>query len=361
MLDNPASNPNFGQDKPVQSDITVIDRVTGEKRVVDVYDLQQERALNRNLTTRVFSRREDGKLLPLASGFVDAGDRLAITLDGLSQDKDFALTVEYMVQKLKHVLGYNVDIEFTASYDGEKFTINLVQCRPQNIPESFKPARKPETVEEKRVLFLTDESMSCGSRKNIGHIVYIDPDCYKGDQTEDEKLTAAEVGEIRTWIRRINSGLKKGDYIIVAPGRWGCNSSEQGIPVSFSDFSNAAGFTEVMGKEYGCASPSFGTHFYQDVVECGMVSIAVNKEGVVGRDFLDSALSKTGDLVPNVPEKFAKWIRVIDIEKEWARHVGKSGKYRLHLAQDNTREGDRPGCVYVAEQDKDLPVVQEGF
>ena len=122
-------------------------------------------------------------------------------------------------------------------------------------------------------------------KKNIGHIVYIDPDCYKGDRTEDQKLTAAEVGEIRTWIRRINSKLGKGDFIIIAPGRLGCNSPEQGVPISFSDFSHAAGFTEIMGEEYGCADPSFGTHFYQDVVECGMASIAVNRDGMVGRNF----------------------------------------------------------------------------
>ena len=361
MFDNPASNPNFGQKKPSQSDITVMDCAMDEKRVVGVYDLQEAGALNRKLATRVFSKRESGDILPLTAGPISKEDRLVITMDGLSQDKDFSLMVEYIVQKLKHVLGYNVDIEFTASHDGEKFTINLVQCRPQNIPDSFKPARKPEAVREERVLFLTNESMSCGSRKNIGHIVYIDPDCYKGDRTEDQKLTAAEVGEIRTWIRRINSKLGKGDFIIIAPGRLGCNSPEQGVPVSFSDFSHAAGFTEIMGEEYGCADPSFGTHFYQDVVECGMASIAVNRDGMVGRNFLDNAPSKTGDLVPNIPGKFARWIRVIDVEEAWENHVGKPGKYRLHIAQDNTGEDGRPGCVYVAEVDHDLPVVLEGF
>lgn len=361
MFDNPASNPNLGQNKASQGEITIIDRATGEKREVDVYDLKEAGALDNKLATRVFSKREGKDLLPLVTSFINSDDRLAITLDGLSNDKDFPLMVEYIVQKLKHVLGYNVDVEFTAAHDGEKFVINLVQCRPQNIPDSFKPARKPEKVEERRVILFSNETVSCGSMKNIRYVVYVHPDCYKGDAAVNEKLTAAEVAEMRTWIRRVNSCLKKGEYIIIAPGRWGCNSPEQGVPVSFCDFSGAAGFVEVTGKEYGSSKPSFGTHFMQDVVECGMVTFAVNRDGVVGREFLDGAISKTVDFAPEIPSKFAKWLRVIDIEEAWAHHVDKPGEYRLHAAQDNTGNNGKPAYVYIAERDRDLPVVKEDF
>ena len=60
MFDNPASNPNFGQKKPSQSDITVMDCAMDEKRVVGVYDLQEAGALNRKLATRVFLNAKVG-------------------------------------------------------------------------------------------------------------------------------------------------------------------------------------------------------------------------------------------------------------------------------------------------------------
>lgn len=364
MFEKPGADPNRGQrNPPRQQEIVVIDTSRNEKRSVTVRELSDADALDKPLASRVFSiEQADGQTIPLVTSMVSDKDDIIITFAKLLESNlsEFALAVEYIVQKLKYVLGHDVDVEFTASYDPKqsKFLIHVVQCRPQNIPESFKPARMPGSVSEDRILLRTNSSLSCGHKENIQYIVYIDPDCYKGNPEVEGKLNCDEVSDIKTWIRQLNRKLGKGNYLIVAPGRWGCNSPEQGVPVTFADFSNAAGFVEIVGREYGATEASFGTHFYQDVVECGMCNLPIStsrKGDALNTDFFDYTPSETAQLVEGIPPNIARFLRVIDVAKAGARH-GETDCC-VHVAQDN-RGAKRTGVVYIARKDQELPIVE---
>src|SRR5690554_7812854 len=59
--------------------------------------------------------------------------------------------------------------------------------------------------------------------------------------------------------------------MLVGPGRWGTSSPELGVPVRFSDIAGVAALVEV-SENAGEMVPdlSYGSHFFQDLVETGI-------------------------------------------------------------------------------------------
>jgi len=63
---------------------------------------------------------------------------------------------------------------------------------------------------------------------------------------------------------------------LLGPGRWGTTTPSLGVPVSFSEINNIAVLSEV-AYEGGNLMPelSFGTHFFQDLVESDIFYVAI--------------------------------------------------------------------------------------
>ena len=93
--------------------------------------------------------------------------------------------------------------------------------------------------------------------------MYVDPAAYSQIPTREEML---DVGRA---IGRLNSILTKRKFILMGPGRWGSRGDiKLGVNVTYSDINNTAALIEVAQKQ-GDYIPdlSFGTHFFQDLVE----------------------------------------------------------------------------------------------
>ena len=131
------------------------------------------------------------------------------------------------------------------------------------------------------------------------HIVYVSPSSF------DSAHTREMADEIRTF----NNLLKVEDksYMLVGPGRWGSSDPWLGIPVAWSDISNAKLIVE-------CAIPGFqiepsqGTHFFQNLTSLGVGYLnvdTVTSEGSVDFDWLDSIQ----------PCRQGSFVRVIELEQ----------------------------------------------
>ena len=163
------------------------------------------------------------------------------------------------LMELQEKLHNPVDIEFAC--DGEDFY--LLQCRSQSYGDEMIPAEIPVNIPEDKVLFTANRFISNGTIANISHIVFIDPEQYVKISSKKEML---EVGRI---VGRINKILPKRKFILIGPGRWGSRGDiKLGVSVTYSDISNTAALIEVAQKR-GDYIPdlSFGTHFFQDLVE----------------------------------------------------------------------------------------------
>jgi len=75
--------------------------------------------------------------------------------------------------------------------------------------------------------------------------------------------------KIATIINELNQKLPRRKFILMGPGRWGSRGDMKlGVPVKYGDINNTSLLVEI-AKKKGEYTPelSFGTHFFQDLVE----------------------------------------------------------------------------------------------
>jgi hypothetical protein len=82
--------------------------------------------------------------------------------------------------------------------------------------------------------------------------------------------------EVARTIGKLNDSLKGYGVMLVGPGRWGTTTPTLGVPVHFTEIANMAVICEVSSAESGLMPElSFGSHFFQDLVETGIFYAAI--------------------------------------------------------------------------------------
>lgn len=216
-------------------------------------------------------------------------DRSVVTFDGLFTKTTFLKQMKSITDQLQERLGTPVDIEFAS--DGKDFY--LLQCRPQGHSEELKPAKIPHDLNPSDVIFTANRFVSNGSVPDITHIVYVSPERYSSIESLEE------LHEIGRAISKLNSLLPKRHFILMGPGRWGSRGDVKlGVGVTYSDICNTAMLIEI-GRAKGDYIPdlSFGTHFFQDLVESQIryLPLYPDNEGIV---FNEVFLTANTNLLP---------------------------------------------------------------
>ncbi len=221
-----------------------------------------------------------------------------LTFDELLSSTEFPGLMSRMLKQLENIYDYPVDIEFTANFNAKgKLQINLLQCRPFQTRGHRSRVEIPDKIEEGKIFLRQEGNFMGGSvYQDIARIVYIDPRGYV-------KLSLSEKYDIARLVGKINKTISRDDMptILFGPGRWGTTTPEMGIPVTFSEINNIAAIAEIAFKE-GSLIPdlSFGTHFFQDLVEMNIFYMAIypDREKVI----FNTAWMQT---MPNLLEKIA--------------------------------------------------------
>ncbi|MBI9105430.1 MAG: nucleotidyltransferase domain-containing protein [Spirochaetales bacterium] len=237
-------------------------------------------------------------------------DDLIFSLEPLIQNTDFIFRIKQMLHELKDKMHTEVDIEF-AYCRGE---IYLLQCRPQAGSLDSIPQPIPKDISENSILFNAKKHVSNGIIDNITNIVYVNPDAYSSLNTL-EKLE--RVGRA---ISRINSLLPKRRFILMGPGRWGSRGDiKLGVKVNYSDINNTAMLIEIAQKK-GDYLPelSFGTHFFQDLVESSIKYLPLypdDSDIIFNKTFLSGSGNILSELIPEYSD-LSDVIYVADVMKE---------------------------------------------
>jgi len=234
-------------------------------------------------------------------------DDLVVTFDGIISDSSFITQINTAVKTLQEKLGYPVDIEFAS--DGKE--LYLLQCRPQSVRDETAPAPIPQDVLPKDIIFTANRYISNGLIQNISHIVYVDPERYS-ELTDLNDLKT--VGKI---IGALNSFLPKRQFILIGPGRWGSRGDiKLGVSVKYADICNTAALIEVAKNKSGYVPElSFGTHFFQDLVEANIrvLPLYPDNKGII---FNEKYLTKSKNILKTIfpeYERFVDVVRVIDV------------------------------------------------
>ncbi|NMB76056.1 MAG: pyruvate, phosphate dikinase [Myxococcales bacterium] len=256
----------------------------------------------------IFSRLQEDHLAKPVGLMVDpARDRMVATMEGLIQDTPFVGRMHRLLQTLEESLQTPVDVEF--AHDGKD--LFLLQCRPQSQSGETAPAPIPKDIRAEDVVFSARRHVSNGSVPEITHLVYVDP--LKYGEIEDH----ADLVAVGRAVGRLNQVLPKRQFVLMGPGRWGSKGDiKLGVSVGYADISNCAVLIEIARKKGNYVPDlSFGTHFFQDLVESGIryLPLYPDEEGVIFNEhFLKTARNILSEVLPDFAW-LADVLRVIDV------------------------------------------------
>lgn len=243
-------------------------------------------------------------------------NKLVLTFDELLRRTDLAQQLKKMLQILEASYHAPVDTEFTIHLPDPAAVqpavlITILQCRPQShLAEN--EARLPQNLHSEDIIFSTTRMAPQGRVSEIEYVLFVTPQDYFALPTASAR---AELG--RT-IGRLNKILAGHTFICVGPGRWGTNNPDLGIKVGYADIYNTRALVELTGQGIGHGpEASFGTHFFQDLVESNIYPLAIcfdDPEIEFNQEFFYMTPNCLVELLPdevNLPE-CARLIRVSD-------------------------------------------------
>lgn len=267
------------------------------------------------LVHRLVSRVDDDILRRLSPMDVDFREgHYAVTFEGLIAETDFVRRMATVLKVLEQELGHPVDVEF--AHDGKH--LYLLQCRNQSFSEDSDPDPIPPDIPREQLLFSARRHVSNGRVPEITHIVYVDPDAYG-------LLDASGMKDVGRAVGRLNGLLPKRQFVLVGPGRWGSRGDIRlGVPVTYADINHAAVLIEVARKT-GDYVPdlSFGTHFFQDLVEAGIRYLPLYPDDP-DVAYQELFFRRSENLLPALLPGFASLaevLRVIDVPRQTGGQV----------------------------------------
>jgi pyruvate, water dikinase len=244
---------------------------------------------------------------PVGFGWDPAESHTVVTFDGLINGTSFMAKMRAMLKLLRERIGSPVDIEFAS--DGKD--LYLLQCRPQSFSSDAVPSTIPRDVPPDRVVFAANKYVSNGRVPDITHLVYVDPEEY------DSLESLNEMKDVGRAIGRLNKLLPKRQFVLMGPGRWGSRGDiKLGVSVTYSDINNSAVLMEIAAKRGNYVPDlSFGTHFFQDLVEAGIryLPLFPGEPGQICNDvFLRRAPNILAELAPDYAH-LSDVVHVIDV------------------------------------------------
>lgn len=201
-------------------------------------------------------------------GYYDGGRKI-ISFANVLQHEVFPLAniLREVLKVSQSEMGRPVEIEFAVNLkDNEEASFYILQIRPIVQNKEFINEDLTEINPDEIILY---------SKDALGHGIY--NDVYNVVYVKTAGFNAANNPKITLEIEAINREFLKKDknYILVGPGRWGSSDPWLGIPVNWSQISNARVLAEVAIDNYRI-EPSQGTHFFQNLTSFGVGYFSVN-------------------------------------------------------------------------------------
>jgi hypothetical protein len=303
---------------------------------IDVIDLEENKLATKPLeevlggdfhSLRWVASVDDGDTIrpPVTLSARVPPEQLVVTFDTLLQRSDYVPMMKEMLSKLAEQYQLPVDVEFAVTVNAgngslgparPEITIHLLQCRPQNRGIARLTAIRPvpENVPAQSQVFRCSRMVPQGTIDQVEYIVFVDPAAYHSLETP------YEYSEVARLVCQVNKALADRSFILIGPGRWGSSDPMQGVSVTYADIFNARALIELVNLQRGYSSePSYGTHFFQDLVESQIFPLAINPEesgDYLNLEFINQASDQTGVLLGSEPSAASRCLKVIQLPHE---------------------------------------------
>lgn len=245
-------------------DISVAEQHGALKHCVSVYNPQNDR------------------IEPGLSGY---GPRVVNFSEILSYDYiPLAETISALLNSVKDAFGSPVEIEWAVDLNRTKNnlpTFYLLQIKPL-VGNQITPNVNFNALDKTDMILYTRSSLGNGELNDIQDVIYID----------NAKFSKLKTLEMLQEIEYLNNIMNRQDkqYILIGPGRWGTRDQFLGIPVAWSQISNARVIVEVSLENYPLDS-SLGSHFFHNVTSMNIGYFSVQHNSAtdfIQWDVLDS-------------------------------------------------------------------------
>ncbi len=296
-----------------QKHIDVINLENRRFETVLFDDLVKAHGSSYPVLSYIISLYKDGNLSPpMGSLFNVENEETVITFSRLLSRSPFPLLIQTILQILEKEIGVPVDVEF--AYADDIQVPYLLQCRPQSYSGEIGEVVVPDDVPEEDIVFTAGKYITSGICEGIEFVVYVDPVEYDRLESLEELI---EVGHV---VGRLNKVLPQRKFILIGPGRWGSRGDiKLGVKVGYADINNTAMLIEVARMKKGYMPDlSFGTHFFQDLVEAGIIYLPLypDEPGIIfNEDFFMKSRNRLCKLVPGA-KHLAKQIKVVQVSME---------------------------------------------
>jgi hypothetical protein len=265
-------------------------------------------------------------------GSRDPRDQFVLTFNYLTKDRKFVKLMRTALQRLEAAYGTPVDMEFTVevipNYPYPDYRLNLLQCRPLSQRRDQVKVSIPTDIPTEDILFRTKDLIPDGKAEAIRYIIFVDPIRYREIGNPTIKL------ELGRAISRLNKLLENEDFILMGPGRWGSANLELGVKVTYADIYNTKVLIEMAVPQDGNVPElSYGTHFFQDLVESGIYSLPIHlveDKADFNWPFFTESPNVLATLLPN-DAFLGDYLRVIDV-------CAVTANRRLTILMDGTKD-----------------------
>jgi hypothetical protein len=185
--------------------------------------------------------------------------------------------MQKMLKTLEEAYQYPVDVEFTLNFTAEGTAkIDVVQCRPLQTKGQDVQVEIPASVPDEATFFRSQGNFMGGTiSQPIKWFIWI-------EAAEYLRLPLAQKYEVARLVGRLNKRIAdrtENHAMLLGPGRWGTSTPMLGVPTTFAEINNFTALAEVAFTS-GDLMPelSFGSHFFQDLVETDIFYVALFPE-----------------------------------------------------------------------------------
>lgn len=197
------------------------------------------------------------------------GGRKIISFANILQHDVFPLAqiLQEVLSTGQNEMGRAVEIEFAADLkDNEEGYFYILQIRPIVQNKEFINEDLTEIKPDDTVLYSKD-ALGHGIFTDVYDVIYVKTEVFNA--SNNPKI-AVEIDELNRQFLEVDK-----NYVLVGPGRWGSSDHWLGIPVNWSQISNARVLVEVALDNYRI-EPSQGTHFFQNLTSFGVGYFSIN-------------------------------------------------------------------------------------
>ena len=163
--------------------------------------------------------------------------------------------VQHLLEVAQQEIKCPVEIEFAVNLEHTPQIFHVLQIRPISA-DSLTAKVEWSDIDEQGAFLRSGNALGVGQIEDVRDIIYLKRDSFDILSTREMAAT------IREWN---NTMREKGQqYLLIGFGRWGSQIPTLGVPVQWSDISEAKAIAEC-GLENFRIEPSQGSHFFQNL------------------------------------------------------------------------------------------------